>query len=483
MNTLPLRLPALIALVTAAALGGCAIHTAPDTSIGLNRAMHERAPLTVVADETLALSAQVDMQQDWWRLYQHPSLDQVVGLALDNNADLKQAALNVNKALYQANILGANLVPDFNASLGVSQSRNLQTGTNTPRSYSSQLGLSYELDLWRRLNATASAQVWKQRATAEDMAATRLTVINNTVDGYFHLAYLNRAIVLQEKALANYQDILRIAESRHRHGKAAANEPVQARQALLTAQDQLDSLKETHAAAWSTLQQILHLDPHHPSGINPHDFLLPDGQGAAPNLDVPIAALTHRPDLLAAEARLQAAAKSQLAQYRSWYPSITLNAALSHTSNRAATLFEVPMLGGSVGISLPFLNWPTLRWQNRIAEAEFEQAKIGFEQALVTALHEVNNQYRQYRHSLQVQDNARATLRLAQENSRYYRARYQHGRNELKDWLSALNSEYSAERSLLQAQYATLQHQAMIYKAMGGRYVLSPKPAAAQAPQ
>ncbi|MDO4694878.1 MAG: TolC family protein, partial [Eikenella sp.] len=181
------------ACLAALCLAGCAIDTAPDTGIGLHQAMRER-PTAVVADDTLAEFYRAHMQHDWWQKYADQDLNRLVQQALERNTDLKLAALNVNKALYQANILGANLVPDVNAKLGVSQSRNLQTGNNAPKSYSSQLGLSYELDLWRRLNAAASAQIWVQRATAEDLAATRLAVINNVVDGYFHIAYLNRAI-------------------------------------------------------------------------------------------------------------------------------------------------------------------------------------------------------------------------------------------------------------------------------------------------
>lgn len=456
------------ACLAALLLAGCAIDTAPDTRIGLNQAMRER-PSAVIADNKIADAYRAQMQHDWWQKYADQDLNRLVQQALERNTDLKLAAINVNKALYQANILGANLVPDFNAKLGVEQRRNLDNGERS-RSYSSQLGLSYELDLWRRLNAAASAQIWAQRASTEDLAATRLTIINNVMDGYFHIAYLNRAIRLQEQAVTNYQHILRMAESRHRHGKVAANEPVQAHQALLSAQDQLRQWQDNRAAAWSTVQQILNSGPEQDLAFKHTDFVLPVTTSGGPNLDIPIAALTHRPDLLAAEARLQAAAKNQTAQYRSWYPRITLNAALSSSSGQAGQLFSVPFAGGGIGISLPFLNWPTLRWQNRIAEAEFEQAKQGFEKALLTALHEVDNHYRRYRHSRQQQQQAAENLRLAQANSRYYQARYRHGRNSLRDWLQALNSEYAAEHSLLQARYTTLQHEAMIYKAMGGRY-------------
>ena len=53
------------------------------------------------------------------------------------------------------------------------------------------------------------------------------------------------------------------------------------------------------------------------------------------NLDVPITVLANRPDLRAAEYRLQASQQSVNAQKRSWYPSITLGASLSTSSDKA----------------------------------------------------------------------------------------------------------------------------------------------------
>ena len=47
-----------------------------------------------------------DVNGNWWEIYQSPQLNALMAQALENNIDLKQAAINVNKALYQANILG-----------------------------------------------------------------------------------------------------------------------------------------------------------------------------------------------------------------------------------------------------------------------------------------------------------------------------------------------------------------------------------------
>ena len=95
-------------------LSGCAIPHKADPSLTL-----AAGGQVMSAAET---AERYDINGDWWQVYQSPQLNALVNQALANNADLRQAAINVNKALYQANILGANLVPAFNGSLGASTS-------------------------------------------------------------------------------------------------------------------------------------------------------------------------------------------------------------------------------------------------------------------------------------------------------------------------------------------------------------------------
>lgn len=404
---------------------------------------------------------------DWWEIYQNAQLNAVVQQALDNNIDLKQAAISVNRALYQANILGANLVPSFNGSAGASASKNLKSSSSN-NSFSSQLGLSYELDLWKRLSATADAQVWEYRATQEDLANTRLTLVNNVADAYFNIAYINEAIALTQQSLKQYQEIARIADAKYRHGKADSSQNTQARQSLLSAQNNLLSLQNSRDALEQTLRNLLNLKPGEAIAAEPSTYRLLAVKGV--DLNVPISVLANRPDLRAAEYRLQSSVQTLAAQQRSWYPSITLGASLSTSSSKARTMFDVPFLGGSAQINLPFLDWKTLQWEDKDVQARFDSAALNFEQVLTTALNEVNTNYLAYQNAQATLSNTRQRYALDQKNSRYYQVRYQHGKNELKDWLEALNSEYSSAQNVLNQRYDVLKYENMVYKAMAGRY-------------
>ncbi len=452
IQTAPIVLAALV-------LSACAVHPKVGTVPTVAASSH-----VMNAEEAVA---RYDVNGNWWEIYQSSQLNALMDQALANNIDLKQAAINVNKALYQANILGANLVPSFNGSLGASTSQNLKSGSGN-NSFSSQMGLSYELDLWRKLSASADAQVWTYQATLEDMANTRLTLVNNVADAYFNIAYLNEAIALTQQSVQRYEETARISAAKYRLGKADSSAPTQSDQALLSARQNLQSLQNSRDLLMQTLRNLLNLKPGETIAAEPLQYRLLPVKGV--DLNVPVSVLANRPDLRAAEYRLQSSLQSLAAQERSWYPSITLGATLSASSGKARTAFDVPFLGGSAQINLPFLNWKTLKWDNKTAEANYESAKLNFEQVLTTALNEVDSHYRSYQHAESVLRTLQQRYTLAQKNSRYYQVRYQHGKNELKDWLDALNSEYSTAQSVLNQRYEALKYENMVYKAMAGRY-------------
>ena len=58
-----------------------------------------------------AIASDYRIDREWWKAYGDKNLDRIVELAIANNTDLKKSAITVNKALYEANLLGQELVP------------------------------------------------------------------------------------------------------------------------------------------------------------------------------------------------------------------------------------------------------------------------------------------------------------------------------------------------------------------------------------
>ena len=182
-------------ILAALLLGGCAV-----TQINEN---YEQ----ILLKDDANLTANFRLEREWWLGYNEPALNELISLALKNNIDLAKSAIAVNKALAQAGVLQADLVPSFNANLGAETGKNIKTGGSWNESYKSGVSLSYEIDLWRKLANSADAAMWEANATKYDLEAARLALINSVADAYFEAKYQKESINLYEKTLKNYEEL------------------------------------------------------------------------------------------------------------------------------------------------------------------------------------------------------------------------------------------------------------------------------------
>lgn len=456
MKTARLYIPmALVLLVSV--LTGCAQVSRPDRNLAERLEYNE------------AIRARYQLDPDWWLIYNDEQLNGLVAQALANNIDLAKAAVSVNKALFQAKLLAADLVPSFSGGLEASARKNIREGGHSTRSIGGNLGLSYELDLWRRVADSVSAAAWEYQASLEDEEAARLAIVGSVVDAYYQLAYLNDALAATEQNLKNYRSIETTVSAKHQAGKVAAVEPAQARQSILSAENSRVDYLDQRKAAEQTLRNLLNLGPDQPLGLKGPSlarFKLPEV-----NLNIPLSVLANRPDLRAAEFRVEKAFKQVEAAEKGWLPSISLSSALSSSAGNWREAFNNPIASGTVSINLPFLDWSSVLYNLRISEADFENVRLDFEQTLTTALNEVDTYYYSYGQSLKTLANTRRKYAYDLRISNYYQDRYQAGAAELSDWLSALNTANSSRLSALSDLYRSLQTQTMLHKALAGRYV------------
>ncbi len=413
------------------------------------------------------IARRYSLDADWWKLYNDPDLNGLIQRALVRNADLARSAIAVNRALYRARLIGADLLPIFSGGGSASADKNLKSGSSD-RSFQSQVGVSYELDLWRKLRNAASAQEWEYLATQEDLQAGRLALINSVVDIYFDLRYLNEAIKLTRSNVARYVRLLELTRFKYEAGKVALLEPLQAEQALLAARNSLFDLETRHKDSEQALRDLLDFRPDDMLSVRDTGLMTVTGVGV--DLDVPIAALAARPDIRAAENRLQGSFKTLQADRAGWYPNISIGSTLRTSSNTTERFFDVPFLAGTVEISFPFLDWNAVRWQIRISEADFETARIDFTSTVTAALNEVDAAYYAWGKSLQTLDNMVEKHKKDLAIRDYYQTRYEFGAAELKDYLDAQNTADVSMLSALEARYHSIRAENLVFKAMGGRY-------------
>lgn len=421
------------------------------------------------------ITKQFQINEQWWKGYQDAELNRLVEMALTNNIDLAKSAIAMNKALYNAHLVGADLVPTFSGSGTTTVSKGVGSPEKNTVSTSSstvnhQLGfnLSYTLDLWRRLADTASAAEWEYKATQEDLQATHLSLINAVVSSYYNLAYYQDAIKMAEENVKSYEQITRILTNKLNVGSIDQLSVAQAQQATLAARNTLISLRSAQKTAEQTLRNLLNVKPNEALTVRYPNLLSVKLQGI--DLNVPVSVIANRPDINASLNRLQSAFKSLTATEKSWFPTITLGGSLTSTVAKADNLGNNQVLGGSIGFNLPFLDWYRVKNNIKLSEESYNLAKLNYEQTLTSALNEIDTYYYAYEQSKAGFDNLQKKYDYDKRISGYYKNRYDQGVSELREWLSALNTERSSALSLLENKYNIIKTENAVYQAMAGKY-------------
>lgn len=431
-------------------------------------ANYPTAELTADIIPAERLAQRFTLDREWWKSYEDPDLNRLMTLAFERNINLARTAVTVNRALYRANLLGEELVPMFSADSTSSATRQLDNGS-VQRSFQSQTGLSYELDLWMKLRNAASAQEWEYKATVEDLDSARLALINAVADTYFEWRYLAQSIAVTEISTLRYERLLELTQLRYELGNAARVEPLQAEQSLLSTRNNLVSLRTQKTVAEQILRDLLNLRPDEALSVGTGDLLT--ATTVPVDFNVPVAALAARPDIHAAESRLQSAFKTVQSNAASWYPTVSIGSTLGATSDQAVTSLTTPFLTGLVKVTFPFLQWNTLRWNIKISEADFETARLTFIESVTTALNEVASAYASSRNAQETLFNTLAKHGKDVQITAYYRMRYDLGAAELKDYLDAQNTEDASLLATLNAKYMLIRYENLVYKALGGRYL------------
>src|SRR6202012_2835782 len=134
---------------------------------------------------------------DWWRLYDDPELDALIGQAFAANADLAAAQANLSIARASLEAARNGLYPQTNANFGAVYGRDavtdeiLEIGGHAPQTiwkFDDILDVSYELDLFGRVRRSVEAS----RADAEAALAARdsvkITVAAETTRAYAQIS-------------------------------------------------------------------------------------------------------------------------------------------------------------------------------------------------------------------------------------------------------------------------------------------------------
>lgn len=412
-------------------------------------------------------------EQGWRQFFTDPALERLVQVALENNRDLRVAALNIEAYRAQYRIQRADLFPAINADgTGTRQRTPADLSQLGESGISSQYGVTlgvsaYELDLWGRIRSLNEQALQTYLSSEEARRSTQISLVANVANAYLTWQADQALLKLTQDTLGAFEQSLKLTSRSTEVGVSSALDLSQARTAVETARVSLARYQRQVAQDRNSLTMLL--------GTRiPVD--LPEGRGLDADLlsevpaGMPSQLLTRRPDILEAEHALLAANANIGAARAAFFPSISLTANAGTSSRQLSGLFDAGSGSWlfSPSISLPIFNAGALRASLDYSKIQKDINVANYEKVIQTAFQEVSDGLaarKTYNEQLQAQRDS------VQANQDYYRLaerRYRIGIDSNLTFLDAQRSLFSAQQSLITDRLSQLTSEVNLYKALGG---------------
>jgi multidrug efflux system outer membrane protein len=410
----------------------------------------------------------------WTSLYADTRLKALIRTALERNFDVRLALANIQESRAIWGIQRADQLP--NVALGASKTNALTPPyalgnqfpiTTHPDDLRLSL-LSYEVDLWGRVASLTEAAKLNFQATEEDRRTLRISLISDVANAYFVWLESQERQRLAESTLKSRIEYLDLTVRKRDLGAANDYDVTQAKASAESARADASALKRQTEQAQNAL--IILLGGQWPSNLPnglPLDLQDLDLQWGA---NLPSEVLLRRPDVMAAEKRLQAAHANIHAARVAFLPRLQLTSFVGTSSPALGDLFKSPAKEWNFvpSVQMPIFDAGRTAAGVDLAQARENQAVVGYEKTLQKAFREVSDLL-VARDTLKQQLQSQQDILQAQrDRQRLTELRLRQGAANQLEWLDAQRDTWQAEQALAQTRRQWLGTTAQLYKALGG---------------
>jgi outer membrane protein, multidrug efflux system len=410
----------------------------------------------------------------WQEFFTDKRLQQIIDTALNNNRDLRLAALNVERARALYGIQRAELFPSVNAVGNYVKTRVPAdiSGTEvapTIEQYDVSLGItSWEIDFFGRIRSLKDRALEEYLATEEARRSAQILIVSGVVNAYLTLAADREALKLTETTLETQTYAYDLIKRRADVGLASELALNQAQTQVDTARRNIALYTQLAAQDENALNLLVGSPSPMPSELMPANLeSVSPPKEISPGLSSEV--LLIRPDIMAAEHQLKAANALIGAARAAFFPRIALTTAFGTASGELSGLFKSGQAAWTFAPQIVMPIFDARLWSAYDAtKAEKEIALAQYEKAIQTAFREVADALA-VRGTVDQQVSAQQSL--VDAAARTYRlsvARYTKGIDSYLGVLDAQRSLYAAQQALIVLRLVKVANQVRLYAVLGG---------------
>ena len=491
-------LPCLIALAVLPLVGGCVV--GPDyrrpalppaqaySPASLPSSTGFAPGTTAGAAQTFDTASAISAQ--WWTLFRSPALDRLIRRAMAANPTIDAAVAALREAQENVYAQRGYFYPTVQASYqgertrlsgntaGSSAPGNQGNGGNiaplgpaepvTYNFHTAQVTVGFVPDVFGTNRRQAESLQAQADAARYQLAAAHVTLASNVVAAALQEASTRAQIAAVQTIIGSNVRSLEIVDNQLRLGYATRLDVAQQALALAQARALLPPLQRQLAQTRDLIRTLAGNAPDHdvPETFTLDTLHLPERLP----LSLPSRLIEQRPDVLAAEEQVRSASAEVGVAVANRLPQFSLTAALGGQASKITQIFWSSGTFWSVigSASQPLFDAGTLRHRQSAAAQALAQAAAQYRVTVLTALqnvadtlHALYTDADALQSAVAVEQAARVTLRVSQEQ---FRVGYANG-------IAVLTAQQAYQQAVItrvQAQAARLGDTAALFQALGG---------------
>jgi len=490
----------------------CACTVGPDFHKPDNNSLDSWQQLPASHDTANSASESLEnnADQSWWRQFNDSLLNSLIDKAIKENLTLQTATTLLAQSRAQRGIAAADQFPVINGNASYSRVQSSQEGIlnltktllggNSTATSANGTGLSsnaggaglgavglpsariapfnlyqfgfdaaWELDLWGRVQREQESAQAGVEVAREQHHAAQLSVIAEVARNYFELRRLqhNLDLVKQQETLA--QEQFDLTGFKTNNGLATHIDLENANLLLTNIQSQIPLLNQQIEQAGNQLTLLLgeqpgalskQIIPSAPMPVIPQQV----------RLGLPNQLAERRPDIREAEANLHRTLANIGMATADFYPRFTLSGSTGLQALKLKDLGSWSALQYAMGpsIMLPIFQGGRLVSTLELREEEHKQAAINYQNTVLSAWHEIDNNlsaYQESQHRQQVLDLS------VQSNTQIVEMDEQRFKSGISDYLSVLQARIAllrSEQNQIDGENSIAGNLIALYKALGG---------------
>jgi NodT family efflux transporter outer membrane factor (OMF) lipoprotein len=414
---------------------------------------------------------------DYWERLGDTTLSRLVREIQRANLDVQAARARVSAASSERTRAALDLTPSATVSGGYARQRLSSAsfpggfGTFPDQDvWTASVDPVWEFDLFGRLRHTVQARGALVDVAREDLRGVQVAFTAELARAYFVLRGAQEQLEVARRNAENQRHTYDVTRERLEAGRGSAFDTERAQAQLSST---LASIPAREAAVAEAQYRIGVLVGRSPTDLAQE---LAEPQNIPPLPDVtsigdPAAVVRDRPDVASAE-RLAAAQRAFVGAAKANYlPRLTIGGSVGYAAPQFHSIGDQATFRYAVG---PVITWPGLSLGRVKAEVDAARAnetaaRAQYNQAVLSALGEVETALTRYRSARLQVERLREASAASERAAELARLRFQEGVTDFLQVLDAERTQLDAQDRLAQGRVAAATAYAALYKAIGGR--------------